>query len=97
MQNICKTALVAPLSDGVRLIEEFGCLGRKWKMSAQELIDSGLSVISRTQAAELLDCDPRTISKGIQDGEIPCITLGRRKMIPLMPFLRLLGIDAGRF
>jgi hypothetical protein len=66
-------------------------------MSAQELIDSGLSVISRTQAAELLDCDPRTISKGIQNGEIPCITLGRRQVIPLRPFLRLLGIDAGSF
>ena len=66
-------------------------------MTAQALIDSGTTVISRAQAAELLDCDPRTISKGIRDGEIPCIPLGRRKVIPLIPFLRLLGIDEGRF
>jgi hypothetical protein len=65
-------------------------------MSAQALIDSGITVISRAQAAELLDCDPRTISKGIDEGEIPCIPLGRRKVIPLIPFLRLLGIEPGR-
>jgi hypothetical protein len=57
-------------------------------------IDSNEAVISRTDAAILLKCDPRTVGRGMDDGSIPFIPLGRRKLIPLKPFLRLLGIES---
>ena len=53
------------------------------------------AVITRSQAAHLLKCDPRTVSRGIADGSIPAIKLGRRQVIPRVPFLKLLGLDGG--
>ena len=64
-------------------------------MSLDDYINSNEAVISRADAATLLKCDPRTISRGIVDGSIPSISLGRRTLIPLRPFLRLLGLDKG--
>ena len=64
-------------------------------MSLDDYMSSKEAVISRTDAATLLKCDPRTVSRGMADGTIPSIPLGRRKLIPLKPFLRLLGIDEG--
>lgn len=64
-------------------------------MALKDYIDSNEAVISRTDAASLLKCDPRTVSRGMADGSIPSISLGRRKLIPLIPFLRLLGADGG--
>jgi len=62
-------------------------------MSLADFVHSSDAVISRTDAATLLKCDPRTVSRGIEDGSIPSIKLGRRKLIPLMPFLKLLGFE----
>jgi hypothetical protein len=62
-------------------------------MTIEDWINSDAAVISRVDAAALLDCDPRTVGRGIDTGAIPFIQLGRRKLIPLRPFLRLLGID----
>jgi excisionase family DNA binding protein len=62
-------------------------------MSIDDYMNSDEAVISRTDAATLLKCDPRTVSRGIVDGSIPSISLGRRRLIPLKPFLRLLGLD----
>jgi excisionase family DNA binding protein len=53
------------------------------------------SVISRNEAAVLLKCDPRTVSRGIADGSIPAIKLGRRQVIPRKPFMKLLGAEGG--
>jgi hypothetical protein len=64
-------------------------------MSLDDYMNSNEAVISRTDAATLLKCDPRTVSRGIVDGSIPSISLGRRKLIPLKPFLRLLGMEKG--
>jgi excisionase family DNA binding protein len=52
-------------------------------------------VISRNEAAVLLKCDPRTVSRGIADGSIPAIKLGRRQVIPRKPFMKLLGAEGG--
>jgi hypothetical protein len=62
-------------------------------MSIDDYLNSNEAVISRTDAATLLKCDPRTVSRGILDGSIPSISLGKRTLIPLRPFLRLLGAD----
>jgi|AntAceMinimDraft_1070359.scaffolds.fasta_scaffold88878_2 hypothetical protein len=64
-------------------------------MALKDYIESDDAVISRTDAASLLKCDPRTISRGMAEGSIPFISLGRRKLIPLQPFLRLLGAESG--
>lgn len=66
-------------------------------MSISDLINAEAAVISRSDAASLLKCDPRTVTRGIADGSIPSIKLGRRKVIPLKPFLKLLGMDGGDF
>lgn len=63
-------------------------------MTIENWINSDSAVISRVDAAALLDCDPRTVGRGIDAGAIPCIQLGRRKLILLRPFLRLLGLDS---
>ena len=64
-------------------------------MSLKDFLDSSDAVISRADAASLLKCDPRTVSRGIDEGSIPSIRIGRRKLIPLKPFLRLLGFGEG--
>jgi len=64
-------------------------------MSLDDYMNSDEAVISRADAAALLKCDPRTVSRGIADGTIPSVPLGRRKLIPLKPFLRLLGLYEG--
>ena len=68
---------------------------RRNTMSIDDYINSNEAVISRADAANLLKCDPRTVSRGILDGSIPSISLGRRTLIPLRPFLRLLGAEKG--
>lgn len=50
---------------------------------------------SRTQAAQVLGVDPRTVSHGIAAGVIPAIELGGRTMIPTLKLRRLLGIEDG--
>jgi hypothetical protein len=43
--------------------------------------------------ARVLTLDPRTIQKGMDAGEIPFVPIGRRRMVPLKPFLALLGLE----
>jgi excisionase family DNA binding protein len=51
---------------------------------------SNAAALTRQQVAELFDCDARTISRGIEDGSIPSIKLGRRVLIPREQLLALL-------
>lgn len=46
-------------------------------------------VITRTEAAEALGVDPRTVTAGIENGTIPAVKLGRRVVIPREKFLRI--------
>ncbi|RIX26469.1 helix-turn-helix domain-containing protein [Amnibacterium setariae] len=59
-------------------------------MNLDELRRSKAATITRADAAELLDCDPRTITAGIAAGTIPAIHIGRRVVIPREPLLALL-------
>jgi hypothetical protein len=45
------------------------------------------------RTGSLLDVDPRTIDRAIEDGTISVVRLGRRLLIPRRPFLAALGVD----
>lgn len=68
---------------------------KKNEMSIDSLRNSGRAVITRSEAAQLLECDPRTLNKSLGEGEgrITPIQIGRKLVIPVAPFLRLLGIE----
>lgn len=58
-------------------------------MTFQDLMASTEAVITRTDAASALHCDPRLISRGIRENKIPHITLGRRVLILREPFIAM--------
>ena len=51
--------------------------------------------MSRTEAAELLHVDPRLISRGVSEGKIPHLRLGRRVLILREPLIRILTGQSG--
>lgn len=57
-------------------------------MSATRIAPAALS---KREAAEIAGVDVRTLTKGIEDGSIPSIRIGRRVLIPRAPFLALFG------
>ena len=59
-------------------------------MVFEELLKSTEAVISRKDAASVLGCDPRQVSKAIKAGKIPSIPLGKREYILREPFIALL-------
>ena len=63
------------------------------KLSPNALWDTSKVALTLEEAARILDCDPRTVSRAIAKGAIPSITIGRRKLIPIAPFKKLLGIE----
>ena len=58
-------------------------------MSFEDLMLSTEAVITRSDAASALHCDPRLISRGIRENKIPHIKLGRRVLILRKPFVEL--------
>lgn len=85
--------LLEHLSDEGRLSNNQGSNGKSI-MSVNELLASGKAVITRTEAAQLLECDVRTVSRAIDKGEIEALPFGRKKMIPVRPLLKRLGFEA---
>ena len=49
--------------------------------------------ITRAVGARALDIDVRTITRGIEEGTIPSVKIGRRVLIPRLPFLALFGAN----
>lgn len=49
--------------------------------------------ITRQEAAAVLGVDPRTVTAGIAEGNIPAIKLGRRVVIPRAKFLALFEVQ----
>lgn len=80
-------------SDEGRLANNKGSNGKSI-MSVNDLLASGKAVITRTEAAQLLECDVRTVSRAIDKGEIEALPFGRKKMIPVRPLLKRLGFEA---
>ncbi|WP_298229625.1 helix-turn-helix domain-containing protein [Gryllotalpicola sp.] len=62
-------------------------------VTMDELRRSRNLVITRTEAAAALGVDPRTITAGIDAGNIPAVHLGRRVVIPREKFLRAFDPD----
>lgn len=56
----------------------------------QEVQQMSGATLAVRAGAEVMGCDPRTIYRGIEDGTIPGIKIGRRVMILRIPFLRML-------
>ncbi|TFV90112.1 DNA-binding protein [Blastococcus sp. CT_GayMR20] len=61
-------------------------------MDLQELRVSRTAVVTVAQAAEVLGIDVRTVSRAIENGELPALRLGRRVLVPRLPLLAALGV-----
>lgn len=55
---------------------------------------SNAAIITRNQAAEILQVDPRTVTEGIKNGTIPGLKVGKRVVIPREKFLALFDTEA---
>ncbi|MDZ7917598.1 MAG: helix-turn-helix domain-containing protein [Rhodococcus sp. (in: high G+C Gram-positive bacteria)] len=51
---------------------------------------STAAALTRTEVAEVFGIDKRTVTRGIDDGTIPAIKIGRRVLIPREPLLAML-------
>ena len=47
------------------------------------------------QAAAVFGVDVRTVTRAIDNGELPALRLGRRVLIPRLPLLAALGVKVG--
>jgi excisionase family DNA binding protein len=60
----------------------------------ETLRESASATITRGEAAAVLGVDPRTVSAGIREGNIPSIKIGRRVLIPRVRFLSMFDAAA---
>jgi excisionase family DNA binding protein len=58
----------------------------------QELRVSRSAVVTVAEAASVLGVDVRTVSRAIENGELPALRLGRRVLVPRLPLLAALGV-----
>jgi excisionase family DNA binding protein len=69
-------------------------------MKIDEVRESDAAVLTVTQVTELLSdlegrqLDERTVRRACEDGQLPCIHVGRRVLIPREPLLALLTARA---
>lgn len=59
-------------------------------ITLQWLKESTAAALTRAQVAKLFEIDVRTVTRGIAEGAIPSIKIGRRVMIPREPLLAIL-------
>lgn len=52
------------------------------------------TLITETQAAEMLDCEPCTVQEKLRNGELPGVKLGRSWRIPLTALMEALHAKA---
>jgi len=64
------------------------------RMTLMQARMSEAAALTRAEAAEILQVDPRTVGRAIEAGEIPSIRLGRRVLVPRERFIALLDGDA---
>jgi excisionase family DNA binding protein len=58
----------------------------------EELRLSRAAVVTVAQAAAVFGVDVRTVSRAIENGELPALRLGRRVLIPRLPLPAALGV-----
>ena len=61
-------------------------------MDLDELRISRAAVVTVAQAASVFGVDVRTVTRAIDNGELPALRLGRRVLIPRLPLLAALGV-----
>ena len=61
-------------------------------MNLEDLKASRSAVVTLAQAASVFGVDVRTVTRAIQNGELPALRLGRRVLIPRLPLLACLGV-----
>ena len=61
-------------------------------MNLEELRISRAAVVTVAQAAAVFGVDVRTVTRAIENGELPALRLGRRVLIPRLPLLAALGV-----
>lgn len=61
-------------------------------MNLDDLMTSGSAVVTVAQAASVFGVDVRTVTRAIENGELPVVRLGRRVLIPRLPLLAVLGV-----
>lgn len=54
------------------------------------LRSSTAATVTRADVAAVLDVDERTVTRAVDAGQIPCLRVGRRVLIPRLPLLALL-------
>lgn len=59
-----------------------------------EAIQTDRPTLTVKEVAALLELDDRTIYRAIQDGQLPVLEVGKKKLIPRLKLLALLGGDA---
>ncbi len=62
-------------------------------MDLDDLRMSRAAVVTVAQAASISSVDVRTVSRAIENGELPALRLGRRVLIPRLPLLAALGVS----
>lgn len=60
-------------------------------MNLADLRASAAAVVTITDVAALLDVDERTVSRALDLGQLPCLQVGRRRLIPREQLLALLS------
>jgi excisionase family DNA binding protein len=58
----------------------------------EELRISRAAVVTIAQTAAVFGVDARTVTRAIENGELPALRLGRRVLIPRLPLLAALGV-----
>jgi excisionase family DNA binding protein len=61
-------------------------------VNLEDLRTSRSAVVTVAQAASIFGVDVRTVTRAIQNGELPALRLGRRVLIPRVPLLACLGV-----
>lgn len=59
-------------------------------MNLDGLRASNAAAMTVTQVASLLELDERTVRRACEDGQLPCLHVGRRLLIPTEPLRALL-------
>lgn len=63
------------------------------EVSLDEVKSMSKVALTKAEVARALDVDVRTVTRAIADGSIPVVRIGRRTLIPRLPFLALFGAD----
>ncbi|TFV66938.1 UNVERIFIED_ORG: DNA-binding protein [Bacillus sp. AZ43] len=61
-------------------------------VNLEDLRASGSAVVTVAQAASVFGVDVRTVTRAIENGDLPAVRLGRRVLIPRLSLLAVLGV-----